>query len=147
MDNFTVSYYSTKWLYTMGDPPKTELYSGGQDPCNVGFPTIGECSGNPSVSARQVAVLWEAAFSFSDFFLKTFKVFAHIMMDDLWAHLPTLCWAIRGFDQNRHDLRAPPFLFSWFCSKWLFLFPQWKKYSRRNVSLIWKRWNKKWQKH
>ena len=51
-----------------------------------------EYSRCPSVSADQLALLWKAAFSFSEFFFKTFKVFAHFMMGDLRAHLPTPQW-------------------------------------------------------
>ena len=51
---------------------KLELSSGGRAPCSTGFPPLGECSRNLSVSGYQLALLWEAAFGFSGFFfLKT----------------------------------------------------------------------------
>ena len=52
----------------------------------------------PSVSVHQLALLWEAVFGFSEcFFEDSFSVFAHFMMGDLWAHLPTMCWVFSSF--------------------------------------------------
>ena len=38
------------------------------------LPALGECSGNQSVSVCQLALVWEAAFGFCDFFLKTLSI-------------------------------------------------------------------------
>ena len=51
-----------------GEPPKMELPSGGR-PLVVQASPLGECSRNPSVSVYQLALLWEAVFSFSEYFL------------------------------------------------------------------------------
>ena len=58
------------------------------------LPPLDECSRNPSVL---LALLWESLFGFSEFFWKTFNTFAHFMMGDLWAHLPTLRWVFSSF--------------------------------------------------
>ena len=50
---------------------------------------LSECSRSASVSVCQLALLWEAAFGFSEFFEVSFNMFAHFMMGDLWVHLPT----------------------------------------------------------
>ena len=60
------------------------------------LPPLCECSRNPSVSVYHLVLLWEPAFSFSEFFWR-FNTFAHFMMGDLWAHLPTLCWVLSSF--------------------------------------------------
>ena len=67
-------------------------------PLQYRLPLLGECSRNPSVSVHQLALLWEAAFAFSDFFFEdSFSVFAHFMMGDLWLHLPTPHWVFSSF--------------------------------------------------
>ena len=74
-------------VYKGGPPKKTELSSGWQAPCNIGFHYItwvlDEYSGNPSVSVYQLALLWEAAFVFSELFLK-----------NLSTRLPISWWVI-----------------------------------------------------
>ena len=58
-------------------------------------------------------------------------MFAHCMMGDLWAYLPTPCWAFSSFDQKQHAPHALPSLFTRACPKWLFLcFPRWKTSQR-----------------
>ena len=78
-------------------PPKTKLSSRGQDPCSTG-PLLGECSRNPSVSVYHLALLWEAAFGFTElFFFWRRNAFSYFMMGDLWAHLPTPHWVFGSF--------------------------------------------------
>ena len=69
-------------MYEGGALKKTELSSGPLP--------LGECFRNPSVSVYRPASLGEAAYSFSEFFFEDSpNVFAHFMMGDLQAHLPT----------------------------------------------------------
>ena len=95
-----------------GTPPKWNylLESG---PLVVQAPLLGECSRSPSVSVDQLALLWEAVFGFSEFFLKTLSI-----------HLPISSWVIYErpcphrvewseiFDQKWHDSCAPRSLFT-----------------------------------
>ena len=62
-----------------------EWSSGEQACCSTGFPPR-ECSRNSSISVHQLALLWEAAFDFGDFFFFEDS----FMMGDLQAHLSTL---------------------------------------------------------
>ena len=121
-----------------------ELSSGGQAPCKHRLPPLGECSRNPSVSVYQLALLWEAAFSFSEFFLKTPSMCFRTSWWVSYVHTcPHLSECSAVFDQKRYDSHAPPSLFSWSHPKQLFLvFPRWKKSSKANVFPMWKRWNK-----
>ena len=61
-------------------------------------PSLGKCSRNPSVSVYQLAMLWEAAFSFSDFFFwRLFQCVCPFHVGDLGAHLPTPRWVFSSF--------------------------------------------------
>ena len=72
------------------------LLEGG--PLLVQTSPLHECSRKPSVSVCQLVLLWEAAFSFSEFFLlNSFNVFAHFMMGDSQVHLSTLHWVVCSF--------------------------------------------------
>ena len=57
---------------------------------------LGGCSRNPSLSERQLVLLWEAAFGFNEF-ENSFNTFAYFMIGDLWAHLATPCWVLSSF--------------------------------------------------
>ena len=108
-------------LYEGGPPQKKpELSSGGQAPCSTGF-LLGECSRNPSVSMYQLVVVWEAAFSFSELFLKTLSTLLPISWWVIYEHTcphHTECWAV--FDQNWHEPCVPHFLFTQSCPERLF---------------------------
>ena len=80
-----------------GDTKKLELPSGRRASCSTGFLSLGECSRNPSVSVYQLALLWEDAFSLSEYFEDYLNVFAHFVTDDLWVHLPTRSWVCSSF--------------------------------------------------
>ena len=117
-------------------------------PLQYRLPILGECSRNPSVSVHQLALLWEAAFSFSEFFFEnSFNLFAHYIMGGLWAYLPTPCWECSAvFDQTRMaPMPHPPYS----CShpqRLCFVSPRWKKSSKGNILAMWRSWNKKWLK-
>ena len=125
-----------------GGPQTPELSSGGQTPCSIGF-SPGEYSWNPCVSVPQLVLLWEAAFTFAEFWGKT-----------LWMCLPMLWWVIydhtcphhsvfHSFWPKQHDPHAPPSLFTPSHPQvTLFCFPGCKQSSKRNILLMWKRWNK-----
>ena len=71
-----------------GVPQKPRIISWRVGPLQYRLPPLGECCKN---QLYQLVVLREAAFGFSDIFWKTLSTFAHFMMGDLGAHLPTLC--------------------------------------------------------
>ena len=56
--------------HTRGDSPQTEIIFWKAGPLEYRLPLLRECSRNPSVSVYKLALLWEAAFSFSAFFLR-----------------------------------------------------------------------------
>ena len=76
------------------------------------LPPLGECSRNPPVSVYQLALLWEAAFSFSEFFLRPFQRLA-ISWWVIYKHTCPHCAECSAvFDQKWHDPRAPPAVFT-----------------------------------
>ena len=104
-----------------------ELSSGGQAPCRTGLP-IGEHSRNPSVTVHQLGLLWEAAFSFSEFlwWLSTLLSISQWMIYERTCPHCAECSAV--FDQKLHDPHAPLFLFALSHPEQLFFVsPQWKK--------------------
>ena len=67
-------------------------------PLSHRLPLLGEWSRNPSALVHQLALLWEAAFSFSELFSEdSFNAFAHLMTGDLRAHPPTPHWVFSSF--------------------------------------------------
>ena len=76
------------------EPRQTRIIFWRTGPLYYRLLPLGGCSRNPSVT-----VLWEAVFSFSEFFWRLFQcnAFAHFLMGDLWMHLPTLCWVFSSF--------------------------------------------------
>ena len=132
-------------LYKEWSLQKPELSSGRQAPCSTGLITLlCECSRNPSVSVYQLALLWEAAFGFSEFILKTRS-----------THLPISRWVIYKctcphctecsavLDQKQHDPRVPPNLFTWSHPAWHFLLPRMKKALLKGKHFaMWKRQKK-----
>ena len=70
------------WSEIQRGPPKYQNYLLQGRPLVYRLPPLGECS-DLSVSVHQLALLWEAAFSFSEFFLKTLSM-----------HLPVSWWVI-----------------------------------------------------
>ena len=110
------------------------------------FPLLAEYSKNPSVAVCQLVVLWEAAFSFSDFFfLKTLSTHWPISWWVIYKHTCPQCVECSAvFDQKQHDPHAPPSLFTRSVPKWLYFVPlDFKKSSKENVLPMWKRWKKK----
>ena len=91
----------------------------------------GECSRYPSVSVYHLVVLWEAAFSFSELFLKTQCV---CPFHDGWFMSTPAHWAFSRF--------LPPSQFTQSHLDQRFLVSRWKNVSKGNILLMWKRWNK-----
>ena len=98
-------------------------------PCGTGFP---HCV---SVLGTHLALLWEAAFGFSELFLKSLSVYLPVSW---WVIYKCTC-AHRAegsavFDQKEHDPHAPPSLFTQSHPQWLCCcFPRWKTSSKRNI--------------
>ena len=125
---------------------KMDLSSGGQVPCSTGFLLLGECSRNPSVSVYQLVLLWEPAFSlvnvFADF--QCVCPFHNGWFTSISAH--TALSVQQFLTQNgMTPVPHPPYSPNLAPSKFL-CFPGWKKPSKGNVLLMWKRWDKL-QKH
>ena len=100
---------------------------------------------NTSVSVFQLVALWEAAFGFSELFLKTLSMHLPISWQVIYTRTcPHHVECLAVFDQKRYDLYTPPSLFTVSNSKQLFLFP-WKKKksSKGNILPVWKRWTNK----
>ena len=119
-------------------------------PLKYRLPPLGECSRNPSVSVYQLALLWEAVLSFSEFF---WRFFQHVCpFHDGWftsapAYIPHCTECSADFDQKWHDPHAPPSLFTWSCPKWLFFVSLDEKCSQRETFCQYGRSEKKRQKH
>ena len=140
------------WLYdiafTRGDPKMTRIifWRAGTLWCRL--PPLGEYSRNPSVSVYQLVLLWEAAFGFSELFLKTLSTHFCPFHDGCKCTCPHHAEYSLVFDQKWHDPCAPPQYSPNVTPKdYFFCFPGWKKSSKGIILLIWKRWNKKQQKH
>ena len=92
------SLVSIGWvsLYEGGKPPKWNYLLEGEPLVIYKLPPLGECSRNPSVSVYQLALLWEAAFCFSEFFLKTLSTCLPISW---WVVIyeSTPCWVFSSF--------------------------------------------------
>ena len=114
-----VYHLQGQYQYKEG-PKKLELSSGGRAPCNR-LSLLDEHSRNLSVWVYRLVVLWEAAFSFSEFFLKTLSrclpMSSWVIYKCTYPHF-TECSAF--LDQKWHDLSAPPSLLTPSCPKWLF---------------------------
>ena len=98
---------------------------------------IGECSKNPSVSVYQLVVLWEATFSFSEFYF-----FKDVMclpipwqaIDESTSPHCTECSAVS--DPKWHDPGVPPPYSPDLSQNDFFvcLFPQWKALRRKHFA-------------
>ena len=148
---FLTLFFNTWFLfyriYTSGDP-KNGIIFWRVGPLQNRLPPLSECSGNPSVSMYQLALLWEAAFLFSEFF---WRLFQHVCsFHDGWFTLAPAhtVLSVEQFLTNNdmtpvpHPPYSPDLTLTFFC-----LFPRWQKSSKGNVLLMWKQWNKKQQKH
>ena len=116
-----------------GEPKKPwELSSGGQAPCRL--PLLREYSRIPSVSVLQLVLLWEAMFSFSEFF---FQMFSTCLPISWWVIYERTCphcaQCSSVFDQNQHDPHASPSLFTQSHHKQPFLLPLVKKIPQRET--------------
>ena len=117
-----------------GDPPPKTIIFWRAGPLQHRIPLLDECVRNSSVSVEQLALLWEAALGFSEYFLKT-----------LSEHLPIPWWVIYEcicphcaecsavFDQKWHDPCASPSLVTRSHPQQLFPVPLDKKCSKRKM--------------
>ena len=123
-------------MYEGGALKKTELSSGPLP--------LGECSRNPSVSVYRPASLGEAAHSFSEFFFEDSpNVFAHFMMGDLQAHLPTQ-HCVQQFSPKMAGPPCPTLPTPDLTPRdFFFCFPGGKKSSKGNILPMWRRCKQK----
>ena len=126
---------------------KTELSSGGQVPCNTGFPHYVSVPGTHLHSMPAGIVARGCVFASVHLVKNSFNAFAHFMMVTYKLTCPHRA-VFSSFWPNTAWPPAPPSLFT--CShpkQLIFCFPLWKKSSKGNILWMWKRWNKKQQKH
>ena len=103
-------------------------------PLQYRLPPLGECARNPSVSVYQLALLWEAALGFSEFFfLKTLSLCLSTTWWVIYEHTCTMLSVQQFLTQNSvillpHAPYSPNLSQSDF-----FCFPGWKKSSWGNV--------------
>ena len=80
-----------------------------------------------------------------NFLEESFSAFARSMMVDLWVHLPTPHWVVSSFWPKpawppcpaHHIHPVLPWAMVFCCC-----FPGWKKSSKGNILLMWKKWYK-----
>ena len=130
-------------IYTRGDPETPQNYLLEGRPLVVQTSPRGECSRNPPVSVHQLALLWEAAFGFSDFFF-FWRLFQHICpLHDGWftsAPAHTTLSVQQFLTKNgMFPMSQPPYSPDLALSDFFFCFPRWKKSSKGNILLMWKR--------
>ena len=127
-----------------GGPIKTKIIFWRRHLLKYRLCFLNECSRNASLSVYQLALFWEAAFSFSEIFLKILSMHLTISW---WVTCECTCpycaECSAVFDPNQHDPYAPPSLFTWSHPECIFLFTLWRKFSKGNVLPMWKKWNKK----
>ena len=129
-----------------GNSPQTQKYrlEGGSLEVQASPTRNPPCISVPAGIVMRVYI-HSVSVNFFFFFGDSFNTFAHFMMGDLRAHLPTPCWVFSSFWPNTtqslcstlpiHQI-SPPETFCLFVSPW-------KRSSKGNVFLMWKRWNKK----
>ena len=130
----------------MGGPQNTGIIFWRSAPLQYRLPPVGECSRNPSVSVHQLTLLWEAAFGFSECFLKIQSVFP--FYGGWFTSTPS--HTVLSFQQflTKNNMTPPcrtlpihpisPRV-TFFC------FSSWKKSFKGSVLPMWKKWNKKWR--
>ena len=123
------SYYNI-W----GGTPQNWNYLMEGGPLQYRLPPLGECSRNPSVSVHQLALLWEAALTFSELFLKTLSMCLPLSWWVTYERTRPPHWVFSSFWSKMAwlPLRAPPTLFTPSHHKRLFLFP-WMKSPQRET--------------
>ena len=129
----------TKARYDRG-PEKTCNYLLEGGPLVVQVPPLGECSGNPSVSEYNLALLWEAAFGFSGFFFFFGRPFQRFcpFHDGWFTSTPAhTAFSVQQFLTKNYLVWPPcPTLPIRPISPWetfLFCFPGWKKSWKGNI--------------
>ena len=113
--------------------------------CRVG---LGECSSNPPVSVYQLALVWEAVFSFSKFFWSPLQCVCPFR-DGWFTNAPAHTTLSGQHFLTKNGVTPVPHLpySPGLTLRDYFVSPDEKKFSKGNVLPMWKRWNKKWQKH
>ena len=129
-----------------GTPQKTQVILWRVGPLQYRLPPLGECSKNPSVSCTSWCYCERLSLASENFFFKTLATrIVHLMMDDLGAHLPTPHWVFNSFWPKTAWPPCPtPSIhpISPWATSFFVCFPGWKKSSKGNILLMWKRWNK-----
>ena len=128
-----------------GDTPKSELSSGEQVPCSAGFPGQGSVLGAHLYQCTRRVVRGYIPLQWV--FSKPLSMHLPISWWAIYEHLPTPHGLFSSFDQvfdqKWHDPHAPPS----HPEQLVFVSPDEKNLQREMFLLMWKRWNKKQQKH
>ena len=135
--------------YMRGGSPKWNyLLEGG--PLQYRLLLLGECSRNPSCIHVPAGVVVRGGERLQrKNFEDCFDVFPHLIMGDSQVHLPRLHWMFCSFWPKTAWPSRLTLCIHLIWPLWLFLFFSLdeKKSSKGNILLMWKRWNKKQQKH
>ena len=108
-------------MYTRAGHTQKQNYIGQRVPCSRRL-LLGECSRNPSMSVYHLALLWEAVFGFSGFFLKTLFQCICPFPDGWFMNIPAhTVLSVQQF-LTKNVMPHPPSLFTWSHPQWLFLF-------------------------
>ena len=136
------------WKYK-GGPQKPRIIFWRAGPLQYRLPQLGKCSRNLSIVCIPAGIVVRGVQLQWIFPEHCYNTFAHFMMADLQAHLPTPHWVFSSFWPKTAWPLCPTLPIhqispgaNFFC-----LFPQMKKSSKGSVLPMWKRWNKKHQKH
>ena len=136
--------------YTYEEGPKRpDLSPGGQAPCSTQASHTRWVFQEPICISALAGVVVRNCFQpqwicFED----SFNMLAHSMMNDLQVHLSTPCWMFSSFRPKTTRPQYPTPIHPISPHDFLLLLFTWMKISSQGSILpMWKRWNKKWQKH
>ena len=135
-----------------GEPPQTRIIFWREGPLEYTVPPLGECSRNPSVSCTTWRCCERLHLASLNFFLKSLSVCLPISWWVIYKHTCLHCaecsaYSLLPYSQKGQTPMPHPPCSSDLTLSYFFCFPRWKKSSKENVLLMWKRWNKKWQRH
>ena len=124
-----------------GNPPKMKLSSGGRDPCSTGFPYQVSVLGIHLYQCTSWYCCERLCLGSVNFFWRLFQCVCPFHDGGFTSAPAHTTLNVQQFlTKNGMRPYSPQ-------ATLLFCFPGWKKASKGNILPMWKRWNKKWQKH
>ena len=130
-----------------GRPKNPRIIFWRAGPLSYRLPLLGECSRSPSVSVCQLVLVWEAALGFSECFWRLFQCICPFHGG--WFTSAPVHTTLSGqqFLTKNGMTPVPHLPYSPDLTLSVFFVYLDKKSSKGNILQMWKRWNKKWQKH